>query len=202
MAANNMVNPAVNPDLEDDLFAKEVEQVKTWWKDSRWRFTKRPFTAEQIVAKRGHLKIEYPSSVQAKKLWGILEGRFKVRAVFFYQNLSVVLRSWLFLRLLVSFPPVARYKHTHTHRLSASSSWMDRCRAMCASVNNNSASHRQPSPSPMPFCLLSLPPLHPLPPSMDMLLRESSSSLTDASSFSSHRTKMPRTRTAASSPPW
>ncbi|KZZ91070.1 Isocitrate lyase/phosphorylmutase [Moelleriella libera RCEF 2490] len=77
MAANNMVNPAVNPDLEDDLFAKEVEQVKTWWKDSRWRFTKRPFTAEQIVAKRGHLKIEYPSSVQAKKLWGILEGRFK-----------------------------------------------------------------------------------------------------------------------------
>lgn len=78
MAANNMVNPAVNPDTEDDLFAKEVAQVKSWWSDSRWRYTKRPFTAEQIVSKRGHLKIEYPSSVQAKKLWNILEGRFQV----------------------------------------------------------------------------------------------------------------------------
>ncbi|KAK2594384.1 isocitrate lyase 1 [Conoideocrella luteorostrata] len=77
MAANNMVNPGVNPDIEDELFAKEVEQVNSWWKDSRWRHTKRPFTAEQIVSKRGHLKVEYPSNVQAKKLWGILEGRFK-----------------------------------------------------------------------------------------------------------------------------
>ncbi|KAG5986074.1 isocitrate lyase, partial [Claviceps lovelessii] len=77
MAANNMVNPAVNPDMEDELFAREVEQVKAWWRDSRWRFTKRPFTAEQIVSKRGHLPIEYPSNVQAKKLWGILEERFK-----------------------------------------------------------------------------------------------------------------------------
>ena len=78
MAANNMVNSAVNPDLEDELFAQEVEQVKKWWQDSRWRYTKRPFTAEQIVSKRGNLKIEYPSSAQARKLWGILEARFKV----------------------------------------------------------------------------------------------------------------------------
>ncbi|GAO19809.1 hypothetical protein UVI_02028150 [Ustilaginoidea virens] len=77
MAANNMVNSAVNPDLEDELFAQEVEQVKKWWQDSRWRYTKRPFTAEQIVSKRGNLKIEYPSSAQARKLWGILEARFK-----------------------------------------------------------------------------------------------------------------------------
>jgi isocitrate lyase len=81
MAANNMQNPAVDPELEDELFAREVEQVKTWWSDSRWRHTKRPFTAEQIVAKRGHLRIEYPSNTQAKKLWRILEWRFQVRAV-------------------------------------------------------------------------------------------------------------------------
>lgn len=78
MSANNMVNPAVNPDTEDEIFAKEVEQVKNWWKDSRWRHTKRPFTAEQIVAKRGNLKVEYPSNAQSKKLWNILEGRFQV----------------------------------------------------------------------------------------------------------------------------
>lgn len=78
MAANNMVNPAVSPDAEDDLYAKEVAQVKAWWNDSRWKHTKRPFTAEQIVQKRGNLKVEYPSNAQAKKLWGILEKRFQV----------------------------------------------------------------------------------------------------------------------------
>ncbi|KAK1780784.1 isocitrate lyase [Copromyces sp. CBS 386.78] len=79
MAANNMVNPAVDPALEDKLFAKEVEEVKKWWSDSRWRQTKRPFTAEQIVSKRGNLKIEYASNAQAKKLWNILEDRFAKR---------------------------------------------------------------------------------------------------------------------------
>jgi isocitrate lyase len=76
MAFNNMINPAVNPDIEDELFEKEVQQVKQWWSEPRWRSTKRPFTAEQIVSKRGHLRVEYPSNAQSKKLWNILEGRF------------------------------------------------------------------------------------------------------------------------------
>lgn len=63
---------------EDRQYAAEVQSVQNWWKDSRWRYTKRPFTAEQIVAKRGNLKIEYPSNVQAKKLWGIVESNFQV----------------------------------------------------------------------------------------------------------------------------
>lgn len=62
---------------EDKQYLEEVQAVKNWWKDSRWRYTKRPFTAEQIVAKRGNLKIEYPSNAQAKKLWGIVENNFK-----------------------------------------------------------------------------------------------------------------------------
>lgn len=78
MAANNMLNPAADLAAEDAQFLKEVEQVKAWWSDSRWKHTKRPFTAEQIVSKRGNLKIEYPSNAQAKKLWKILEGRFAV----------------------------------------------------------------------------------------------------------------------------
>lgn len=77
MAANKMANPSVDPDTEEQNYLAEVAAVKKWWSDSRWRYTKRPFTAEQIVAKRGNLKIEYPSNTQAKKLWGILEGRFK-----------------------------------------------------------------------------------------------------------------------------
>jgi len=77
MATNKMANPASDPETEEQRYLDEVAAVKKWWADSRWRHTKRPFTAEQIVAKRGNLKIDYPSNVQAKKLWNILEGRFK-----------------------------------------------------------------------------------------------------------------------------
>ena len=63
---------------EDRKYWEDVEAVKKWWQEPRWRHTKRPFTAEQIVAKRGNLKIEYPSNVQSKKLWELVEWRFKV----------------------------------------------------------------------------------------------------------------------------
>ncbi|KAF4474626.1 Isocitrate lyase [Fusarium agapanthi] len=79
MASKNMANPSVSPDIEDELFQKEVEAVKAWWSDSRWRHTKRPFTAEQIVSKRGYLPVDYASNAQAKKLWKILEHRFETR---------------------------------------------------------------------------------------------------------------------------
>jgi isocitrate lyase len=78
MATNKMAAPPADLQKEDETFAAEVQAVKQWWSDSRWRQTKRPFTAEQIVAKRGTIAIDYPSNKQAKKLWNILEQRFKV----------------------------------------------------------------------------------------------------------------------------
>ena len=63
MAANNMLPPPADFDAEDKAFQAEVEQVKKWWSDPRWRYTKRPFTADQIVQKRGNLPIEYPGKV-------------------------------------------------------------------------------------------------------------------------------------------
>lgn len=78
MAANNMLPAQIDAAQEDARFQQEVEDVKKWWSDSRWRYTKRPFTAEAIVSKRGNLKIEYPSNTQSKKLWNILENRFQV----------------------------------------------------------------------------------------------------------------------------
>ena len=66
-------------DQEEQAYLDDVQAVKNWWTDSRWRYTKRAYTAEQVVQKRGNLKIEYPSNVQAKKLWKIVEQRFKVR---------------------------------------------------------------------------------------------------------------------------
>lgn len=83
-----MNNVAVDPAYEDKQFADEVAAVKQWWQDSRWRYTKRPFTAEQIVSKRGNLTIQYPSNVQSKKLWKILEGRFKVMLLCLFSCLS------------------------------------------------------------------------------------------------------------------
>ncbi|APA11550.1 isocitrate lyase [Sclerotinia sclerotiorum 1980 UF-70] len=76
-AINKMAGTSVDPEQEERIFLEEVAAVKKWWEDERWRYTKRPFTAEQIVAKRGNLKIEYPSNALSKKLWGILEDRFK-----------------------------------------------------------------------------------------------------------------------------
>lgn len=65
-------------DVEDQFYDEEVKAVKQWWTDPRWRYTSRPFTAEQIVVKRGNLRIEYPSNAQSKKLWKILEERHHV----------------------------------------------------------------------------------------------------------------------------
>jgi isocitrate lyase len=78
MAFSNMLHPPTDLDQEARQFAAEVEAVKNWWGLPRWRYTKRPFTAEQIVAKRGTLKIDYASNAQSHKLWDILEERFKV----------------------------------------------------------------------------------------------------------------------------
>jgi len=43
--------------------------------------TGRPYTAESVVAKRGLLKIDYPSNAQAKKLFALLEEHAKVRVI-------------------------------------------------------------------------------------------------------------------------
>ena len=72
-------SPMAEVDIEEQQYQADVQAVKQWWKDSRWRYTKRPYTAEEIVAKRGNLKWEYPSNVQSKKLWRVFEERYRVR---------------------------------------------------------------------------------------------------------------------------
>ncbi len=44
--------------------------------DPRFSKTKRPYTAAQVVSKRGTLPISYPSDVQAKKLFRILSEHY------------------------------------------------------------------------------------------------------------------------------
>ena len=70
-------------DSEEQQYQEEVAQVKKWWTDSRWRYTKRPYTAEQIVQKRGSIQPQYPSNVLSKKLWKTVEQRWQNKDVSF-----------------------------------------------------------------------------------------------------------------------
>ncbi|KAL1628206.1 isocitrate lyase 1 [Diplodia seriata] len=94
MATGTMLPQMPSIDAEDQAFQQEVQAIQQWWSDSRWRYTKRPFTAEQIATKRGNLKIQYPSNEQSKKLWRTVEGRYKNKdASFTYGCLDPVMVS-------------------------------------------------------------------------------------------------------------
>ena len=58
-------------EAEQKAFEKEVAQVKEWWTGERFKNVKRPYSPEDVVSKRGTLKLNYPSDDQAKKLWKV-----------------------------------------------------------------------------------------------------------------------------------
>ncbi|EPQ51011.1 isocitrate lyase [Gloeophyllum trabeum ATCC 11539] len=62
---------------ERQAFQAEVREVENWWKSERFSRVKRPYTAAQVVSKRGTIPIQYPSNIQAKKLWASLSKHFK-----------------------------------------------------------------------------------------------------------------------------
>lgn len=84
----------MSADAEEQRYQEEVKQVKQWWTDSRWRYTKRPYTAEAIVQKRGTIEPQYPSNLMAKKLWNIVEENFKVSRRNNYDGTRVILTSY------------------------------------------------------------------------------------------------------------
>jgi hypothetical protein len=60
---------------EDALFEEQVRAVKDWWASPRYKGIKRPYSAEDVVSKRGALQQSYPSSLMARKLFNLLEER-------------------------------------------------------------------------------------------------------------------------------
>ncbi|KAF6757451.1 isocitrate lyase [Ephemerocybe angulata] len=59
-------------------FAAEVAEVEKWWKTNpRFARVTRPYTAAEVVSKRGTLPIQYPSNVQGQKLWKTLSQHAK-----------------------------------------------------------------------------------------------------------------------------
>lgn len=60
---------------EDALFQQQVQDVKQWWASQRYEGIKRPYSAEDVVSKRGSLQQTYPSSLMARKLFNLFKER-------------------------------------------------------------------------------------------------------------------------------
>ena len=60
---------------EDALFTQEVEDVRQWWASPRYEGIRRPYSAEDVVSKRGTLQQTYPSSLMARKLFNLLKEK-------------------------------------------------------------------------------------------------------------------------------
>jgi isocitrate lyase len=62
-------------EAEDALFEEQVQAVNDWWASPRYKGIKRPYSAEDVVSKRGALQQSYPSSLMARKLFNLLEEK-------------------------------------------------------------------------------------------------------------------------------
>jgi isocitrate lyase len=60
---------------EDELYEQQIKDVEAWWASPRYQGIKRPYSAADVVSKRGSLQQSYPSSVMARKLWNLIQER-------------------------------------------------------------------------------------------------------------------------------
>ena len=60
---------------EDELYEQQLKDVETWWASPRFEGIKRPYSAADVVSKRGSQLQSYPSSVMARKLFNLLKER-------------------------------------------------------------------------------------------------------------------------------
>jgi len=62
-------------DAEDALYQSQIKDVEAWWSTPRFTDIKRPYTAADVVSKRGSQMQSYPSSVMARKLFNLIKER-------------------------------------------------------------------------------------------------------------------------------
>jgi len=58
---------------EEGRFEAEVAEVQSWWNTERFKLTRRPYSARDVVSLRGSLRQNYASNDMAKKLWRTLK---------------------------------------------------------------------------------------------------------------------------------
>ena len=62
-------------EAEDALYDAEIREVEAWWQTERFAGIKRPYSAADVVSKRGTVQQQYPSSLMAQKLFRLLQER-------------------------------------------------------------------------------------------------------------------------------
>ncbi|KAH7037093.1 isocitrate lyase [Microdochium trichocladiopsis] len=60
---------------EDALYEQQIADVEAWWASPRYAGIKRPYTAADVVSKRGSQLQNYPSSVAARKLFNLIRDK-------------------------------------------------------------------------------------------------------------------------------
>ncbi|KAG0651638.1 2-methylisocitrate [Hyphodiscus hymeniophilus] len=60
---------------EDALYEQQLKDLEAWWASPRYEGIKRPYSAADIVSKRGSQMQSYPSSVMARKLFNLIKER-------------------------------------------------------------------------------------------------------------------------------
>lgn len=63
---------------EESAYLKaQTEEIEQWWASPRFKGITRPYNASKVASFRGTLPIQYPSSVQAEKLFNLFTERSK-----------------------------------------------------------------------------------------------------------------------------
>ncbi|OWB67345.1 hypothetical protein B5S33_g2875 [[Candida] boidinii] len=78
-----MAYTKIDLDQEEADFQKEVEAVKKWWAEPRWKGVKRVYTPEEIVKRRSTIVNPNASTTMAKKAYAALEEHDKNKTVSF-----------------------------------------------------------------------------------------------------------------------
>lgn len=60
---------------EDALYEQQLKDVEAWWATPRYEGIRRPYSAADVVSKRGSQMQTYPSSVMARKLFNLIKER-------------------------------------------------------------------------------------------------------------------------------
>ncbi|CAK7275515.1 mitochondrial 2-methylisocitrate lyase [Sporothrix epigloea] len=63
---------------EESLYQAQLKEVEQWWKSTRFEGIKRPYSAADVVSKRGTQMQQYSSSLMARKLWNLVQERSAV----------------------------------------------------------------------------------------------------------------------------
>lgn len=78
-----MAYTKIDLDQEEADFQKEVEAVRKWWSEPRWKGVKRVYTPEEIVKRRSTIINPNASTTMAKKAFAALEEHDKNKTVSF-----------------------------------------------------------------------------------------------------------------------